>query len=79
MFISKRFMLSNNNTSLKKASYYFSFVMVALYIGIALMFLCTDAAIETFPVYREAVGGILLVYAVFRLFMIIKRNRKEEE
>jgi membrane protein YdbS with pleckstrin-like domain len=72
-------MLSNNTSPLKKVSYYFSFVMVALYIVIALVFLFTDAAIETFPVYREAVGGILLVYAVFRIFVIIKRNRREEQ
>lgn len=72
-------MLSNNNNTLKKITYYFSFVMVALYFAIALLFLCTDAAIETFPVYREAVGGLLLVYAVFRVYSIIKKNRSTEE
>lgn len=72
-------MLSNNNPSLKKITYYFSFVMVALYIAIGLLFLCTDVARATFPVYREAVGGLLLVYAIFRLYMIIKRNRRQEQ
>lgn len=72
-------MFSNRNPSVSKISYYFSFVMVALYVIIGLGFLFTDIGIQMFPVYRQAVGGILLVYAVFRLIMIIKKNRKENE
>ncbi len=48
--------------------------MVALYLGIGLLFLFTDIAIQTFPVYREAVGGLLIFYAAFRLYLIIKKK-----
>jgi len=50
--------------------------MVALYLGIGLLFLFSDIAIHIFPVYREAVGGILVIYAVFRLYSIIKRKKQ---
>ena len=51
--------------------------MVALYLVIGLLFLFTDLAIQTFPVYREAVGGLLIAYAVFRLYSIIKNIRQK--
>lgn len=49
--------------------------MVALYLVIGLLFLFSDIAIETFPVYREAVGGLLILYAAFRLYLIVKKKR----
>ena len=67
----------NSNTSVNKIRYYFSFIMAGLYAAIGLGFLFTDMGIQMFPVYRQAVGGILLVYSIFRLFMIVKRKRAE--
>lgn len=72
-------MSSNSNSLVKQIGYYFSFLMVALYVGIGLMFLFTDIGVQMFPVYREAVGGILLVYSAFRIFMIIRKNRNEND
>ena len=53
--------------------------MVALYLGIGLLFLFTDIAIETFPAYRGPVGGLLVVYAGFRMYSIIKRYKQERD
>ncbi|MES2593465.1 MAG: hypothetical protein V4608_16400 [Bacteroidota bacterium] len=68
----------DNPPLINKISYYFSFLMVALYLVIGLLFLFTDIAIETFPVYREMVGGLLVVYAVYRVYAIIKKRNRQE-
>ena len=70
-------MFSDSNPLINKIRYYSGFIMVALYLVIGLLFLFTDLAIQTFPVYREAVGGLLIVYAVFRLYSIIKHIRQK--
>lgn len=57
--------------------YYFSFVMVVLYLTIGLLFLFSDIAIQTFPAYREFIGGLLVVYAGFRVYSIIKQNKQK--
>jgi len=66
--------LPESNPLINKIRYYLSFIMVALYLGIGLLFLFTDIATQTFPVYREAVGGLLIFYAAFRLYLIIKKK-----
>lgn len=62
---------------INKISYYFSFIVVALYLAIGIVFLFTDIAIETFPLYREMVGGLLIVYAVYRAYAIIKKHNNQ--
>jgi hypothetical protein len=55
--------------------YYSSFFMVALYVAIGLLFLCTDIAIDTFPMYRTGVGITMIVYAAVRAYLTIRRER----
>jgi len=70
---------SESNPLKNKIRYYSGFIMVALYLGIGLLFLFTDIAIETFPAYRGPVGGLLVVYAGFRMYSIIKRYKQERD
>ena len=70
---------SNNNPAITKIRYYFGFFIVGLYFVIGLAFLFTDTAIQQFPMYREAVGCVLLVYGAFRAYSIVKANKKEQE
>jgi hypothetical protein len=66
-----------NNPLITKIRYYFSVIIVALYLGIGLLFLFSDIAIETFPAYREAVGALLICYAVYRGYSISKARNKQ--
>lgn len=68
-------MHSESNPLINKIRHYSRFIMVALYLVIGLLFLFSDIAIQTFPVYREAVGGLLILYAAFRLYLIVKKKR----
>jgi uncharacterized membrane protein len=68
-------MLTNSNSSITTIRYYFSFVIVALYFAIGCMFLFTDAAIEVFPVYRTPVGVLLIVYAGYRAFVVVRKEK----
>ncbi len=68
-------MITESNSPIHTIRYYFSFVIVALYFSIGAMFLFTDVAIETFPVYRTPVGILLIVYAGYRAYAAIKKER----
>jgi len=50
--------------------------MVAIYLVIGLLFLFSDIAIETFPFYRTGLGIIFTIYAGFRLFIAIKKQKR---
>ena len=52
--------------------------MVAIYLVIGLLFLFSDIAIETFPFYRTSLGIIFTIYAGFRLFMILKKQKMSD-
>ena len=69
-------MYSDSNPIIDKIRYYFSFLIVGLYLIMGLLFLFSNIAIQIFPVYREAVGGVLIVYAGYRLYANIKRKRE---
>lgn len=64
---------------INKINYYFSLIMIALYFIIGLLFLFSDIVIDTFPAYREVIGGILLLYGVFRLYSIVKRRNRRND
>ncbi|MGB3947176.1 MAG: hypothetical protein WBM13_04280 [Bacteroidia bacterium] len=70
---------SGNTTAITKIRYYFGFFIVGLYLIIGLGFLFTDIGIQMFPVYRQAVGAIMIVYGTFRVYSLIKSNKKREE
>jgi len=65
----------NNNPSVNKIRYYFSFVMVAVYLTLGFVFLFTDIAIDTFPMYRKPIGITMIVYAVIRTYLTIRKNK----
>jgi hypothetical protein len=71
-------MLLENNPLINKIRFYFSFLMVLIYLAFGSVFLFSDIAIQTFPVYREPIGGLLIVYACFRLYSIIKKNKENK-
>jgi hypothetical protein len=56
-----------------RLSHYFGFAMVAVYVALGLLFLFTDAAAEIFPLYRKALGAVMLVYASYRSYTIYKK------
>ncbi len=53
--------------------------MVAVYLALGLLFLFTDIAIDTFPVYRKPVGIIMIVYAGVRTFLNIKKEKNKQK
>jgi hypothetical protein len=54
--------------------------MVAIYLALGLLFLFTDIGIEYFPAFRKEIGWIMLIYAVVRTILSIKKfKRKEHE
>jgi hypothetical protein len=53
--------------------------MIAVYIGLGLLFFFTDIAAETFPAYRKELGATMLVYSAIRTFMIIRKHRREND
>lgn len=69
---------NNNNTLIGKINFYFAFLMILLYFAIGFMFLFTDVVIDSFPAYREIVGGLLIAYGSFRMYVLLKKNKKGE-
>ncbi|MBA3970548.1 MAG: hypothetical protein H0X46_00060 [Bacteroidetes bacterium] len=59
--------------------YYSNFVMIAVYLGLGLLFFFTEIAINTFPNYRKELGITMMVYAVIRTIMIIRKHNREKE
>jgi hypothetical protein len=52
--------------------------MVAIYAALGLLFLFSDIGIDTFPAYRKEIGCIMLIYAVIRTVLSIKKFKREE-
>jgi hypothetical protein len=50
--------------------------MVALYFIIGLLFLCTDIAIDMFPMYRTGVGITMIVYGIVRIWLTIRKEKQ---
>lgn len=61
-----------SNQALKKVAYYVGVFMVGVYalLGLSLMF--TNVFIELIPRNRPIYGGIVLIYAIFRLYMALR-------
>jgi hypothetical protein len=53
--------------------------MIAVYLGLGLLFFFTDIAADTFPDYRKELGITMMIYAVIRTVMIVRRHKKEKE
>lgn len=71
-------MLFKSNPISNKIRYYFSLLMVGIYLVIGVLFLFSDIAVQTFPVYRTKVGLLFTFYAGFRLFVTIREKNKDQ-
>jgi hypothetical protein len=52
--------------------------MVAVYLTLGLLFLFTDIGIDYFPAYRNEIGWVMLIYAVLRTFLSIRKFKQKE-
>ena len=52
--------------------------MMALYLAFGIILLCTDILAYTLKSYRKELGGTLIVYAIVRTILFIRKNRKEK-
>ncbi len=50
--------------------------MIAVYLALGLLFLCTDVAIDTFPAYRKPIGITMIIYAAVRTILTIQKIKK---
>ena len=53
--------------------------MIAVYLGIGLLILLTDNAINMFPNYRKELGCTMIIYAVVRSFLMIRKHKKDKK
>jgi len=53
--------------------------MIAVYLGLGLLFFFTDIALNTFPNYRKELGATMLIYSVIRTFLVIRKHKKEQK
>ena len=72
-------MIFDSNPSVKRIRLYTSFIMVALYLALGLLFFFTDIALDTFPNYRKELGVTMMVYSVIRTVMNVRRIKREKE
>lgn len=70
-------MLFNSNPTVNKIRYYSTFLMVAIYLTLGLLFLFTDIGIDKFPAFRKEIGVVMLVYGVIRAFTTIRKIKFE--
>lgn len=71
-------MLFNSNPTVNKFRYYSNYTMVAIYLALGLLFLCTDIGIEYFPAFRKEIGWVMIIYAIIRTALNIKKFKREE-
>ncbi len=65
----------SENPGLRKTLFYFSLLMVLVYIALGISVAFSNFMIEMVPNNRMIIGGILIIYGVFRLY-ILNRQRK---
>ena len=70
----------DSNQALKNVAYYVGIFMVGVYILIGLSLIFTNVFIDLIPRNRAVYGSIVLVYAIFRLYMALRlrKNRAIE-
>ena len=62
---------------MNKIRYYSNFVMIAVYLGLGLLFFFTNIAEETVPSYRKELGATMMIYAVVRTFLVIRKHKRD--
>lgn len=71
-------LFNNSSPTLNKFRYYSNFLMVAVYLGLGLLFLFTDIGIEYFPAFRKEIGWVMLIYSVVRTILSIRKFKREK-
>jgi hypothetical protein len=64
-----------SNQALKQVAYYVGIFMVGVYILIGLSLIFTNVFIDLIPKNRLVYGGIVLIYAIFRLYMAFRLRK----
>jgi hypothetical protein len=72
-------MKSESNQALKTVAYYVGIFMVGVYILIGLSLMFTNVFIDLIPKNRPIYGGIVLTYAIFRLYMALRIKKTKPE
>ncbi|HRG58528.1 MAG TPA: hypothetical protein PK323_06180 [Bacteroidia bacterium] len=65
----------DSNQALKNVAYYVGIFMVGVYILIGLSLIFTNVFIDLIPRNRAVYGSIVLVYAIFRLYMALRLRK----
>jgi hypothetical protein len=65
----------SGNAAVKKTLYYFSLIMVLVYIALGSAIAFSTFLIDMIPTNRTIIGGVFVVYGIFR-FYILNRQRK---
>ena len=63
------------NPTLRKTLFYFSLVMVLLYVILGLSIAFTNFMIEIIPTNRTIIGVVLAIYGLFRLYVLYRQNK----
>ena len=51
---------------------------MAIYLTCGIILLSTDILADTLKSYRKELGGTLIVYAIVRTLLFIRKNKKEK-
>jgi cytochrome c biogenesis protein CcdA len=68
-------MAPDQKNTIKEVLFYFSFLMVLVYIGLGLMFLFSDFMSEMVKDYRSIIGGVFIIYGVFRMYILMRMRK----
>jgi hypothetical protein len=72
-------MAQESNQALKKVAYYVGVFMVGVYMLIGLSLIFTNVFLELIPKNRPIYGSIVLIYALFRLYMALRLRKNKVE
>ena len=72
-------MFSGSHPVLDKIRCYSGYLMIAVYFALGVLFFFTDIAVDIFPSYRKEIGSTMMVYAVIRIILTIRKNRREKD
>jgi hypothetical protein len=71
--------MESGNPTVKQVLYYFSFVMVLVYMAIGLLFIFTNVLIDLVHKNRTIIGLFFIAYGIFRGYMLIRLKRSREK
>lgn len=64
-----------SNQALKNVAYYVGIFMVGVYILIGISLIFTNVFVELIPRNRPVYGSVVLIYAIFRLYMALRLRK----